>query len=160
VKTITEVAPDVVTLQEVLDPNALTALAQGLGYEAVVSEPDGRGNRVAALLRPTVQLVDSKPITAYQLPEGSTVQAFDKDEHVIASPSLSRPPLAVTVEHDGKTITLIVAHLKSKLQTFPNGQFSTKDEDLRAGVAFFDLGRRAAEAATIRGHVTAVLKQD
>jgi endonuclease/exonuclease/phosphatase family metal-dependent hydrolase len=159
-KTIKELKPDVVALQEVLDEAALNELAKRTELDAIVSEPDSRGNRVAALVRKATLVGHAQPVKAYRLPKGAVVQAFDKDEHVIHSPELSRPPLTFTVKQGGKQITLFNAHLKSKLQTFPNGLFSTKDEDLRAGVAFFDLGRRAAESATLREQVTALLKAD
>jgi hypothetical protein len=45
---------------------------------------------------------------------------------------------------------LVTCHLKSKLLTFPNGAFSTRDEALRARYGAYALYRRAAEAVTVR----------
>jgi endonuclease/exonuclease/phosphatase family metal-dependent hydrolase len=49
------------------------------------------------------------------------------------------------------------AHLKSKLLTFPGGEFSTTDEGLRARYGVYALDERAAEAATLRGWATEAL---
>ena len=51
---------------------------------------------------------------------------------------------------------MINVHLKSKLLTFGE-HFSTSDETLRAQVGYFALQRRAAEAISLREHVTRLL---
>ena len=50
-------------------------------------------------------------------------------------------------------------HLKSKLLTFPDGRFSPRDEGERARYAVYALHRRAAEAAGVREHATALLEE-
>jgi endonuclease/exonuclease/phosphatase family metal-dependent hydrolase len=154
-KRVNELNPDVVALQEVLDEDALAELAARTDRQAFAAPPDGRGNRVAFLAR---RQAAAKPIVDYRLERCVLVQRFDEDRHVECSPELRRPFLALIVEHAGGPITILNAHLKSKLQTFPGGGFTTTDEALRAGVGFFDLVSRAAEAATLRAHATELLK--
>lgn len=149
-------APDVVALQEVLDEDALDDLATATGLRAIAGTPDGRGNRVAFLVR---RSATSESITDYDLPAGTVVQAYDEHAKVEPSSRLSRPPLVARVKHGNETVVVFNAHLKSKLHTYPGGGFSTSNEELRAGVGFFDLTRRAAEAATLRAHVNTELKQ-
>jgi endonuclease/exonuclease/phosphatase family metal-dependent hydrolase len=146
--------PDVVALQEVLDEGALAELARLTGLRAHSAPADDRGNRVAFLVRGEAS---ARPILDYRLPAGATVQSFDHHAHVVSSLELRRPFLALSLEQAGRPLTVINAHLKSKLQTFPDGSHSTQDEQLRAGVALFDLSHRAAEAASLRAHVTELL---
>ena len=51
-------------------------------------------------------------------------------------------------------------HLKSKLLEFRGGRFTPKNESERASVAHLALQRRAAEATTIREHVSELLQAD
>src|SRR5262245_38878134 len=92
--------PDVVALQEVLDLDALNALASALHYHAVAGTPDGRGNRVAFLLRSEPPLA-SQVINAWRLPSGVTVQELNDVGLPAELQALSRPALRVTVQHGG-----------------------------------------------------------
>jgi endonuclease/exonuclease/phosphatase family metal-dependent hydrolase len=155
-KALEGINPDVVALQEVLDEDAGQALADALGLEFRSGEPDGRGIRVAYLTRAAPSNVEV--LSEWRLPAGVIVQELDAQGKIATSIKPNRPGLKITVRHDGKDIDFINVHLKSKLLTFPGGAFSTKDESLRARVAYFALQRRAAEATTIREHVTDLLK--
>jgi endonuclease/exonuclease/phosphatase family metal-dependent hydrolase len=146
---------DVVALQEILDVNALQALATRLGFQRFTAAPDSRGIRVAFLTRnalaaPPVQ------IDQFRLPTGVVVNDFDNTGNVQVVPQFPRPALGITVAHNGSEIDLITAHLKSKLLSF-SGNFSTTDETLRAHTAFFALQRRAAESTSIRDNVSGLL---
>jgi hypothetical protein len=77
---------------------------------------------------------------------------------VAAVPQLGRPALKITIKDGSAEVDIINAHLKSKLLTFPGGRFSTKEESLRANVAYFALQRRSAEATTLREHISDLLK--
>jgi endonuclease/exonuclease/phosphatase family metal-dependent hydrolase len=156
-ETISDLGSDVVAVQEVLDATALEALAADLGFVAVAGEPDSRDNRVGFLLR-AAPLAPARTIKTWRLHEGALVQELDADMHVQTVQSMPRPALAVTVQAGARQITLINVHLKSKLLTFPNGAFSTTNETLRAGVAYFAIQRRAAESKTIREEVTDLLQ--
>ena len=148
-------SPDVAAVQEVLDDEAALELAAALGYRAIVAGGDQRGNRVAFLTRRPI-IGSPEQITSWRPPH---VQAFDfdADGNVELVSALPRPPLRITVAHGGTKVDLINVHLKSKLLTYPGGQFSTQDEELRAQVAYFALQRRAAEVTTIRCHVSDLL---
>jgi endonuclease/exonuclease/phosphatase family metal-dependent hydrolase len=149
--------PDVVALQEVLDPQAASDLATDLGYIATIGTPDGRGNRVAFLTRKAPASGKTQHITAWRLKPGVLVQELDSTGAVSPVVQLGRPALKITVKDGNAEVDLINAHLKSKLLTFPGGAFSTRDESLRASVAYFALQRRSAEATTLREHITDLL---
>jgi endonuclease/exonuclease/phosphatase family metal-dependent hydrolase len=153
--TIEALGSDVVALQEVLDVNALQALAARLGFQHFAAAPDGRGNRVAFLSR-NVLTQPPLSITQWQLPPGVQVRDFDSNGNVEIEPQIPRPALQIAVAHNGGEIDIVTAHLKSKLLTF-GGNFSTTDETLRAQTAYFALERRAAEAITLREHVSSRL---
>jgi endonuclease/exonuclease/phosphatase family metal-dependent hydrolase len=71
---------------------------------------------------------------------------------------MGRGAVAITLQTDsGAPIRLITTHLKSKLLTYPGGRFQPHDEDERARFAAYALYRRAAEAATLRVSITAML---
>jgi endonuclease/exonuclease/phosphatase family metal-dependent hydrolase len=70
---------------------------------------------------------------------------------------MGRGALQVTVTADGADVTVVTAHLKSKLLTFPGGRFQPRDEGERARFGAYALGLRAAEAVTLHTHLTQVL---
>lgn len=70
---------------------------------------------------------------------------------------MGRGALQVTVTADGHDLTIISAHLKSKLLTFPGGRFQPRDEGERARFGAYALYLRAAQAVTLRAHLDQVL---
>jgi endonuclease/exonuclease/phosphatase family metal-dependent hydrolase len=155
VGTLQALGSDVVALQEILDLNALQELANRLGFQHFAATSDDRGNRVAFLTRNAPEK-PPQPIDQWQLPQGIEVHGFGSNETVKVLPQLPRPAFQITIAHAGGEIDIVTAHLKSKLLTF-GGNFSTTNERLRAHTAYFALERRAAEAATLREHVTGLL---
>lgn len=146
---------DVIALQEILDLNALQALANRLGFQQFAAAPDSRGIRVAFLTR-VAPVAPAIPIDQFSLPASVVVNEFGPAGAVQAVGQFPRPALKVTVTHAGAPVDIITTHLKSKLLTF-GGNFSTSDETLRAHTAFFALERRAAEANGVRDHVNGLL---
>jgi endonuclease/exonuclease/phosphatase family protein len=69
---------------------------------------------------------------------------------------MGRAALQARVRANGRDVYLVVAHLKSKLLTFPGG-LSPANEDQRARFAAYALYRRASEATTLRTHLGALL---
>jgi hypothetical protein len=65
--------------------------------------------------------------------------------------------LQVTVTDHGHPITIVTAHLKSKLLTFPGGRFQPRDEAERARFGAYALYLRAAQAATLRSQLEQLL---
>lgn len=155
VGTLQALGSDVVALQEILDVEALNDLAQRLGFQAVAAAPDSRGNRVAFLVR-NAPTQPEQQIDQWNIGAGIEVRGIDDNGAVTVLAQFPRPALQVTVTHNGREIDIITAHLKSKLLTFGDA-FSTRDESLRVRTAYAALERRAAEAATLRQHVTALL---
>ena len=155
IQTLQALGSDVVALQEILDLNALQALASGLGFHHFAAPPDGRNNRVAFLTR---QAPTQPPqhIDQWQLAPGVAVHRIGSNGNVEVEPQFPRPAFQITVPHNGGEIDIITAHLKSKLLTF-GSHFSTTNETLRAHTAYFALERRAAEATSLRVHVSNLL---
>jgi endonuclease/exonuclease/phosphatase family metal-dependent hydrolase len=155
VGTLQALGSDIVALQEILDPNALQNLADRLGFHPFTAAPDDRGNRVAFLTRDAL-VAPPQQIDQFRLPPGVAVHDFDSNGTVKVLPQFPRPAFQITVAHDGREIDVVTAHLKSKLLTF-GGNFSTTNETLRAHTAYFALERRAAEATSLREHITSLL---
>lgn len=154
--TIQALGSDIVALQEILDKDALTDLANQLGFQSYAAAPDSRGIRVAFLTK-TAVTQGPTAIEQWQLAPDTEVRDFDNAGNIKSVPNFPRPALMITVSHNGKPIDIITTHLKSKLLSF-RGNFSTTDETLRAQTAYFALERRAAEATTLREKVTSLLK--
>jgi len=154
--TIGQVAPDVLGVQEVGSPQALGDLVARLDgdWHTELAAPDRRGIRVGLLSRTALSNVDQ---TADFLEQLAPVQV-DDDARTVTT--MGRPALHARVEVAGTPVDVVCCHLKSKLLTFPGGRFSTSDEDERARYAVYALGRRAAEAATVRGIATQLLDGD
>jgi len=154
--------PDVLALQEVGPPQMLEPLQERLTHKLphreVSAHPDGRGIRVAVLSRLPLQ----DPVQAHQFPAGlAPVQVGDPPTGSTGPPPtldhMGRGALQVTVTADGQDLTIITAHLKSKLLTFPQERFQPHDENERARFGAYALDLRAAEAVTLRAHLTGVL---
>ena len=156
VGTLQALASDVVALQEILDLNALQDLATRLGFQPVAATPDGRGNRVAIFPTRNVLARPPQQIDQWQLAQGVHVRDFQRNGAIGILPRFPRPAFQITIAHDGGELDIVTAHLKSKLLTFGTN-FSTTNETLRARTAYFALERRAAEATSLREHVTSLL---
>lgn len=155
-ETITELAPDVLAVQEVGEPEALADLADRLDgtWHTALADPDGRGIRVGVLSRLPLRHVEQ----VVDFPEG--LRPIQVDDTTITMSKMGRPALRVRVDTNSHTLEVISCHLKSKLLSFPGGRFNPKDEDERARFAVYALNRRAAEAAAIRAYATDLLAGD
>jgi endonuclease/exonuclease/phosphatase family metal-dependent hydrolase len=152
-ETITELAPDVLAVQEVGDPAALDDLAARLrgNWRSVLADPDRRGIRVGFLSR--MAFSDVNQLRGF--PAGlAPVQVAD-DGTTIAG--MGRPALVARLELGALPVDLIAVHLKSKLLSYPGERFTPRDEGERARYGVYALSRRAAEAATVRAGVDVLL---
>lgn len=131
-ETITELAPDVLTVQEVGDPEAVADLIELLDgtWHIELASPDGRGIRVGVLSRLPLSNVEQ----VVEFPEG--LHPIQVDDTATTMSKMGRPALRVRVEQrDGTTLDVISCHLKSKLLAFPGGRFRPRDENERARFA-------------------------
>ena len=151
-EVITELAPDVLAVQEVGEPEALADLVDRLGgaWHSELAAPDGRGIRVGVLAR--LALDGAEQVVTF--PDKLAPVQVDDDGTTMSA--MGRPALRVRIETENTTLDVISCHLKSKLLSFPGG-FSPKNEDQRARYGVYALHRRAAEAAAVRAYATALL---
>jgi endonuclease/exonuclease/phosphatase family metal-dependent hydrolase len=158
--TIKAIEPDVLAVQEVGDPDALTDLADRVGgtwtCQTARVEAGQRPIRVGYLSR--LPLTNVEQVAAFP-PGLDPVQVDDDGPH---ASMMGRAALRARIDIGGQPIDLITCHLKSKLLSFPPGRsgkprFDPRDEGERARFAFYALTRRAAEAATVRAAVTDLL---
>ncbi|WP_214102723.1 endonuclease/exonuclease/phosphatase family protein [Acrocarpospora catenulata] len=143
--TIAQIGPDVLGVQEVGEPAALAdlvGLLDGEWHVELSQIPDGRGIRVGFVSRLPLTVLHDR--TAFPRPL-DPVQHEDDGDTVGTT---SRGMLAVRA---GDDLTLVAAHLKSKLLSFPGGRFQPRDEGERARAGAYALYRRTAEAVTLRG---------
>lgn len=150
--TITNVAPDVVAVQEIGDPASFAALQDQLDgrykHTQVSEHPDRRGIRVGFLSRLPLGAVDE----LIDVPDGALRSIPNGQGDLITA--LGRGALKVEVEPaPGMPITLITAHLKSKLITYPNNRRSPRDENERARETGVALLRRTVEAVALRVYI-------
>lgn len=154
--TIADMAPDVLAVQEVGDPNALDDLVTRLSgtWRTALADPDGRGIRFGFLSRDELTEVEQ----VVEFPEALGPVQVDDDGTALEQ--MGRPALKVRIRTDGATIDIISAHLKSKLLTYPGGRFNPRDEGERARYGVYALHRRAAEAAAVRAAADVALDGD
>ncbi|MER6345647.1 endonuclease/exonuclease/phosphatase family protein [Streptomyces sp. NPDC001595] len=150
---ITELDPDLLGLQEVGEPAALedlVGLLDGDWHTAVSTHPDSRGIRVGFLSRTPLRLLADTQALPDQL---RPVQTDDEGRDTM---SAGRGLLAVETEG----ASFAVAHLKSKLLTYPVKRFQPHDEGERARYGAYALYRRAAEATALRALADTLLADD
>ncbi|HZA77679.1 MAG TPA: endonuclease/exonuclease/phosphatase family protein [Acidimicrobiales bacterium] len=168
---IDQVEPDVLALQEVGPDDVLADLNAACSIDfdhRLAGIPDGRGIRVA-LLSPR-RLSNRVDITAFP-PGLAPVQSRDLvfDDPATAtnealSDTVGRGVLSAAVRAGGEKVTVVVAHLKSKLITYArqpgvsSGRaFAPDNEGERLRYAGYALYRRTAEAMTCRAALDAIL---
>ena len=170
-EVINAVEPDVLALQEVGPEQVLADLNAACSIDfdnRLVGSPDGRGIRVA-LLSPRL-LSNRVDITTFPLgvvPVQSRDLIFDNPatpENEALSDALGRGVLSATVRAGGEQVTVMVAHLKSKLISYARqpgvvggSMFAPNDEGERLRYAGYALYRRTAEAMTCRAALDTVL---
>lgn len=144
---ITELDPTLLAVQEVGDVEALHDLIDllGSGWSLATSRlPDSRGIRVGFLGRLAFEvLADTNAFPEKLRP----VQVDDSGLEVSVT---GRGFMAVEADTEGGPVRVAVAHLKSKLLSYPNGRFHALDEGERARYGAYALYRRAAEATALR----------
>jgi endonuclease/exonuclease/phosphatase family metal-dependent hydrolase len=150
--TIGNIAPDVVAVQEIGDPDSFAALQKQLDerypHAHVSTHPDRRGIRVGFLSRLPLGAVDE----IFDVPADALRTVPDAQGDPITA--LARGALKVDVEpKSGLPITLITAHLKSKLITYPNNRRSPRGENERARETGVALLRRTVEAVALRVYI-------
>ncbi|GAV41139.1 endonuclease/exonuclease/phosphatase family protein [Streptomyces acidiscabies] len=146
-------APDVLGVQEVGDPDALDDLLGVIGgtwHTALSAHPDGRGIRVGVISRAPLEVVADVNAFPHDL---RPVQVDDSGLTVSAT---GRGLLAVRTG----ALHLAVAHLKSKLLTYPGNRFFPHNEGERARYGAYALYRRASEAVTLRALADDLLAGD
>jgi endonuclease/exonuclease/phosphatase family metal-dependent hydrolase len=171
---INTVEPDVLALQEVGPEQVLADLNAACAIDfdhRLTGTPDGRGIRVA-LLSPR-RLSNRADITTYPpgvVPVQSRDLVFDDPataENEALSDALGRGVLSATLRAGAEKVTVMVAHLKSKLVSYARqpgvvggSTFAPNDEGERLRYAGYALYRRTAEAMTCRAALDAVLAAD
>ncbi|AWT42495.1 MULTISPECIES: endonuclease/exonuclease/phosphatase family protein [Streptomyces] len=159
---VTELDPAVLGVQEVGDPEALddlVGLVDGSWHVALSAHADSRGIRVGVLSRtPLRVLADTRAYPALLRP----VQA---DDAGLTEDGAGRGFLAVETTTAAGPLRVAVAHLKSKLLSYPGGpgggaRFFPHDEGERARYGAYALFRRAAEAAALRALADELLAGD
>jgi endonuclease/exonuclease/phosphatase family metal-dependent hydrolase len=144
---ITGLAPDVLAVQEVGQPEALEDLKErldGRWHTETSAFPDARGIRVGFLSR----LALAEVRQARPFPE--RLDPVQVDDDGPPAHEMGRGALRARVNADGEDLDLVTCHLKSKLLSFPGQRFSARDEGERARFAAYALYRRSAEAVTVR----------
>ncbi|WP_327694153.1 endonuclease/exonuclease/phosphatase family protein [Streptomyces sp. NBC_00459] len=154
---ITELDPALLAVQEVGDPEALHDLVDllGGGWSVATSRlADSRGIRVGFLGRVEFEvLADTNTFPAKLAP----VQVDDTGLEISVA---GRGFLAVAADIGGGPVRAAVAHLKSKLLSYPNGRFQPRDEGERARFGAYALYRRTAEATALRALADDLLAGD
>lgn len=152
-RTILDLAPDVLAVQEVGSDAAFGALRAALGgrypHARLSSLPDGRGIRVGFLSG--LEIEAHEDFADFPAGPFGNVLGLGRFGTTEADTRMGRGALRARVRPTPDfPVDLVTAHLKSKLLSFPSVsgevRFAPKDEDERAVVAGLALVRRAAEA--------------
>ncbi|HEY0539810.1 MAG TPA: endonuclease/exonuclease/phosphatase family protein [Actinoallomurus sp.] len=159
--TVTAAGVDVLAVQEVGDPEALTDLTGLLDgdWHHVTSRHFEKAHpiRVGFLSRLPLEVLTDAAVFPAEL---GTTRTDDAGTEIS---QMGRGALAVRVAAPGQDLILIACHLKSKLLSFPatgnKSRFAPKDEGERARYAAYALNRRTAEAVTVRALADELLQE-
>lgn len=155
--------PDVIGLQELGGDGPLQdlqkALDDGYPHRAVSRFDDHRHIRVGLLSRFPLQDIQQ----VVDFPAGPALQIQSVTDTGAGEPvtRMGRGAVQAVVRLEGAAFTVITAHLKSKLLSFPRPRgrtsFEPRDETERAQVAGAALHLRTAEAVTLRMQANTLL---
>ncbi|MCB0107590.1 MAG: endonuclease/exonuclease/phosphatase family protein [Caldilineaceae bacterium] len=168
---IDHVQPDILALQEVGPDGVLSRLQAALAHmmpHAIDGQPDRRGIRVAFLsTKPFEATNHIRPFPQPIRPVQSKDPIFDDPQTAIdesLTDEMGRGGLEATLFIDGKPVTVLTAHFKSKLISYARqrglvggNQFQPNDEGERYRYAAYALYRRTGEAVTIRQRLNEIL---
>jgi endonuclease/exonuclease/phosphatase family metal-dependent hydrolase len=145
---IDRLAPDVLAVQEVGDPEALADLVDRLDgdWETETSTVFDAHHPIRVGVLSRLPLSEVEHISQFPAPL-APVQVDDDGNTIDA---MGRGALRVRVVAGAHQLDVVTCHLKSKLLSFPGGRFQPHDEAERARFAAYALDRRAAEAVTVR----------
>jgi endonuclease/exonuclease/phosphatase family metal-dependent hydrolase len=151
---ITALDPALLGVQEVRQEETLADLVKAVGGQwhiALSRHADRRGIRVGFLSRTPLRIRRDTHVFAEGL---RPVQGDDDTEPDAHDRETSRGFLAVETDTGDGVLQVAVAHLKSKLLSYPaaggRSRFQPHDEAERARFGAYALYRRAAEATTLR----------
>jgi endonuclease/exonuclease/phosphatase family metal-dependent hydrolase len=145
---VTDVAPDVVCLQEIGGETPLADLVSALGGSlpnTAIGEPDERGIRAAVISRFQV----AERYDWVDFPDEALHSVPDPDGNVLTAMGRGALETVLTLEPPHR-LRVVTGHLKSKILSFPGGRRYPIDENERARGAGYALLRRAAEAVAMR----------
>lgn len=155
--TVNRLAPDVLAVQKVGDPDALTDLVKlfdGNWDTHLSVHPDSRGIRVSIISR--LPVAETENVLEFPAQLGP-VPASDNGGLTVR---MGRGALRARTDTPAGVVDIVTCHLKSKLLTYPGGRFSPRDEGERARYGAYALYRRASEAATLRDYANTLLAGD
>ena len=153
---INRVAPDVLAVQEVGDPEALADLAGRLdgSWETELSTVFEEDHPIRVAVISQLPLSDAEQVSRFP----ALLAPIQVDDEGNTIDAMVRGALRVRVTAGARAIDVVTCHLKSKLLTFPGGRFQPHDEGERARYAAYALDRRAAEAVTVRARADGLLE--
>jgi predicted extracellular nuclease len=157
-RTILSIAPDVLAVQEIGAESCFKDLQNHLNglypYAVLSNKPDGTPNhqiRVGLLSRfPLSQADDFYDFDKTALVNVPEVEG--NKEKIVTHMGRGALKTIVTLPQN-LSITVVTAHLKSKLLTFPKGRRYPLDEDERARGAGYSMLKRTAEAVALRVYI-------
>ena len=159
---IIQADPDIIGFQEIGSPRAFQDLQNALQgnypHSVLSNHPDRRGIRNGFLAKN--QLENTRDIVTFPPGPALDIARFDGNDNVVQVTEMGRGAVYARMRKSGQRFHFIVAHLKSKLLTYPrpNGSsFSPRNEEERSQAAGIALHRRTAEAVTLRLFVNTVL---
>lgn len=153
-RTIDQLEPDVLGVQEIGNPEALADPAErieGEWHMEVSESSDIRGIRVGFLSR--LDLGDVEQVLDF--PQG--LAPIQVDNQGTAARRMGRGALRVGVSDGRHEVDLVTCHMKSKLLTFPGGRSSPHDEAERARFGAYALSGAARRRVTLRDYVDRLL---
>lgn len=168
--------PDVLALQEIGPNGALAALQKALSHampHSAEGDPEA-GSEPNRAIR--VAILSTRPLKAIRTISSfpDPIQPVQQKDPVFDQPgtpanesllgAMGRSALEVVVEAGDTEVTVITAHFKSKLISYPRlkgvvtgSTFNPNDENERYRYAAYALYRRTGEALTIRDRLNAIL---
>ena len=154
--------PDIIGFQEVGSLEAFQDLQNALQgtypQSALSNHPDRRGIRNGFLAKN--QLENTSDIVIFPNGAALNISRYNSNGNIVPVTQMGRGAVYTRMRKSGQRFHFMVAHLKSKLISYPRpggSSFTPRDEEERSQEAGIALHRRAAESVTLRLHINNLL---
>ena len=154
----TQLDLDIICLQEIGGELGIKMVSEALGYRYFCAKPNKRGIRMAVMYKEALEgAITCESVSFGELAVPALEEKGDTSD--LKPIKQRRDILEMTLNHNGKTISINTFHLKSNLPQYLEGDDMEQDTDAYVDAKFRCLFYKTMELCALRRHADKRLKE-